>query len=42
MGGRAGRAAHLLTLAGRTAFSIEGGTKAWQAAGLPVHRGSEP
>jgi rhodanese-related sulfurtransferase len=29
MGGRAGRAAHLLSLAGRTAFSIEGGTKAW-------------
>ena len=35
-GGRAGRAADLLDLAGRTAFTIAGGTKAWQAAGLPV------
>lgn len=42
MGGRAGRAASLLLLAGRTAFSIEGGTKAWQAAGLPVHVGPDP
>lgn len=41
-GGRAGRAAHLLDLAGRTAFSIAGGTKAWQAAGLPVVSGPEP
>jgi len=42
MGGRGGRAADLLALAGRTAFSIDGGTKAWQAAGLPVVTGSEP
>ncbi len=41
-GGRAGRAARLLRLAGREAFSIEGGTKAWQAAGLPVHVGPDP
>jgi rhodanese-related sulfurtransferase len=41
-GGRAGRAATLLLLSGREAFSIEGGTKAWQAAGLPVHIGPEP
>jgi rhodanese-related sulfurtransferase len=42
MGGRGGRAARLLVLMGRTAFSIEGGTKAWQAAGLPIHVGPEP
>ncbi len=40
MGGRAGRAADLLDRAGRTAFVIDGGTKAWQAAGLPIERGS--
>ncbi len=38
-GGRAGRAAELLDRAGRTAFSIAGGTTAWRAAGLPVHIG---
>ena len=32
----------LLELAGRAAFSIEGGTKAWQAAGLPVVTGGNP
>jgi rhodanese-related sulfurtransferase len=42
MGGRAGRAAAMLAGAGRTAFSIEGGTKAWQAAGLPVRTGPTP
>jgi rhodanese-related sulfurtransferase len=42
MGGRAGRAAELLDLAGRTAFSIAGGTKAWAGAGLPVVSGAEP
>lgn len=41
MGGRAGRAADLLHLAGRTAFAIEGGTKAWQAAGYPIATGNE-
>ncbi len=39
MGGRAGRVADLLDAAGRAAFVIDGGTKAWQAAGLPVERG---
>jgi rhodanese-related sulfurtransferase len=42
LGGRAGRAAELLDLAGRTAFSIAGGTKAWQAAGHPVRSGLHP
>lgn len=42
MGGRAGRAAELLDLAGRTAFFIAGGTKAWGAAGLPIVVGPEP
>jgi rhodanese-related sulfurtransferase len=41
-GGRGGRAADLLDLAGRTAFTIDGGTKAWQAAGLPVVTGYQP
>jgi rhodanese-related sulfurtransferase len=42
MGGRAGRAATMLALAGRTAFTIDGGTKAWQSAGLPLATGPEP
>ena len=37
-GGRGGRAADLLDAAGRTAFTIDGGTKAWQAAGLSIDR----
>jgi rhodanese-related sulfurtransferase len=41
LGGRAGRAADLLDLAGRTAFAIDGGTKAWQAAGYPIATGLE-
>jgi rhodanese-related sulfurtransferase len=41
-GGRGGRAANLLVSSGREAFSIEGGTKAWEAAGLPVHVGPDP
>jgi rhodanese-related sulfurtransferase len=41
-GRRGGRAAELLDRAGRTAFSIAGGTKAWAAAGLPIVTGSEP
>jgi rhodanese-related sulfurtransferase len=40
-GGRGQRAADLLDLAGRTAFTIDGGTKAWQAAGLPIVMGRE-
>ena len=42
MGGRGGRAADVLDTAGIAAFSIDGGTKAWQAVGLPVVRGSQP
>jgi rhodanese-related sulfurtransferase len=42
MGGRGGRAADLLDRAGRTAFSIEGGNKAWAAAGLPIATGADP
>ena len=41
-GGRASRAADLLDLAGRTAFVIGGGTKAWEAAGLPIVTGFQP
>jgi rhodanese-related sulfurtransferase len=41
-GGRGGRAADLLDALGRTAFSLDGGTKAWQAAGLPVQTGPYP
>lgn len=40
MGGRGGRAADMLVAAGREACSIDGGTKAWEAAGLPIERGS--
>ncbi len=42
MGGRAGRAAAMLDSMGRTAFSIQGGTKAWQGAGFPVTTGPRP
>jgi rhodanese-related sulfurtransferase len=42
MGGRGGRAAELLDAAGRTAFTIDGGTKAWQAAGLSITTGPTP
>ncbi len=42
MGGRGGRAADLIDAAGRTAFTIEGGTKAWSAAGLPITTGPTP
>ena len=41
-GGRGGRAADLLDTAGRTAFTIDGGTKAWQAAGLSITTGPTP
>jgi rhodanese-related sulfurtransferase len=41
-GRRGGRAAELLALAGRSAFSVRGGTKAWLAAGLPIVTGPEP
>jgi rhodanese-related sulfurtransferase len=40
-GGRAGKACERLTEAGlANVYSIEGGTTAWEKAGLPVERGS--
>ncbi|WP_222854248.1 rhodanese-like domain-containing protein [Fodinicola acaciae] len=42
MGNRSWRAARLLDLAGRSALSLDGGTKAWEAAGHPLVRGPEP
>lgn len=42
MGGRGWRAAELLDLAGRVAFTVDGGTDAWAAAALPVVTGSDP
>lgn len=42
MGGRGGRAADLLAAAGVAAFVVDGGTKAWEAAGLPIVRGPGP
>ena len=42
MGGRAGRAAQMLDTMGREAFSIRGGTRVWEQAGLPVVGGAEP
>lgn len=41
MGGRAAKAAARLDLGGRGAFWVEGGTKAWAAAGFPVVRGPQ-
>jgi rhodanese-related sulfurtransferase len=38
-GRRGGRAAELLDRAGRAAFTIDGGTKAWAAAGFPIVTG---
>ena len=35
-GGRGGRAAEALTAAGHEAYSIDGGTRAWQELGLPM------
>jgi rhodanese-related sulfurtransferase len=35
-GGRGGRAADALVEAGHEAYSIDGGTRAWEAAGMPV------
>jgi len=40
-GGRGGRAAEALTAAGHEAYSIDGGTRAWQALGLPVELAAE-
>ncbi|WP_205857665.1 rhodanese-like domain-containing protein [Phytoactinopolyspora endophytica] len=41
-GVRSLRGATTLAGAGRTAYSVRGGTKAWSAAGLPTVTGSEP
>jgi phage shock protein E len=41
-GGRGGRAADLLDLDGRVAFTVDGGMKAWQAAGYRIASGPEP
>jgi rhodanese-related sulfurtransferase len=38
-GGRAGQACQKLAAAGLNAVNVEGGTQAWDAAGLPVVRG---
>lgn len=40
LGGRSWRGAQLLALKGRDALCLDGGTKAWQAAGLPITRGA--
>ncbi|HVX47665.1 MAG TPA: rhodanese-like domain-containing protein [Mycobacteriales bacterium] len=42
MGNRSWRAAQLLATAGREALSIQGGTKAWAAAGFPVETAEGP
>lgn len=41
-GVRSWRAAQALAADGREALSVLGGTKAWAAAGLPLHTGPEP
>jgi rhodanese-related sulfurtransferase len=42
MGNRSRRGAESFARAGRDAFTVRGGTKAWAAAGLPIVRGAEP
>lgn len=42
MGNRSRRGADLFARAGRSAFTMRGGTKAWAAAGLPVVTGPDP
>jgi rhodanese-related sulfurtransferase len=42
MGNRSRRGAEAFVRAGRTAFSMRGGTKQWARAGLPVVTGPEP
>ncbi|NDL55479.1 rhodanese-like domain-containing protein [Phytoactinopolyspora sp. XMNu-373] len=42
LGNRSLRGAQTLARLGRTAFSLRGGTKAWEAAGLPTVAGPEP
>jgi rhodanese-related sulfurtransferase len=42
MGNRSRRGADAFARAGRDAFTMRGGTKAWAAAGLPIETGPEP
>lgn len=42
MGNRSRRGAETFARLGRTAFSLQGGTKAWEAAGLPLERSPSP
>lgn len=42
MGNRSWRAAQLLAAAGREALSLQGGTKGWAAAGLPLETPGRP
>lgn len=42
MGNRSRRGAETFARLGRTAFSLRGGTKAWEAAGLPIERSPSP
>ena len=42
MGNRSRRGAEAFARAGRTAFSMRGGTKEWARAGLPIVTGPEP
>lgn len=42
MGNRSRRAAETFARLGRTSFSLLGGTKAWEAAGLPIERSPSP
>lgn len=42
MGNRSWQAAESLARRGREALSLQGGTKAWVAAGLPITKGVEP
>ncbi|MPZ61757.1 MAG: rhodanese-like domain-containing protein [Propionibacteriales bacterium] len=42
MGNRSRKGAETFARAGRTAFSLRGGTKAWAGAGLSLVTGSEP
>lgn len=42
LGNRSRRGADAFARAGRDAFTMRGGTKAWAAAGLPVVAGPDP
>jgi rhodanese-related sulfurtransferase len=42
LGNRSRRGAESFARAGRDAFTVRGGTKAWAAAGLPIVTGPEP